>query len=102
MLADTFSTALDEHRALFDRLSTLRPAVARIGSTLAGVLRAAEAARVLGIATIGLLGRDGGPLLDRCDDALVVPSQVTARIQEAHIFVGHCWCSQIELELGLA
>jgi D-sedoheptulose 7-phosphate isomerase len=68
----------------------------------ANVLRAAQAARDMGITTIGLLGRDGGPLLALCDDAVIVPSQVTARIQEAHIFIGHCWCTQVELELGLA
>lgn len=67
----------------------------------ANLLRAAEAARSAGITTIGLLGRDGGALLAHCDDALVVPSGVTARIQEAHIFVGHCWCAQIERALDL-
>ncbi len=190
MHKDLFSTALDEHRALFDTLQQLQPAVLRVGAALGAVLaeggklmfcgnggsaadsqhlaaelsgrlvddrrplagmalstdssaltcigndygfeaiferqvralgragdalvlistsgrssnllRAAEAARALGIATIGLLGRDGGPLLARCDDAVVVPSSVTARIQEAHIFVGHCWCSLIEQGLGLA
>jgi D-sedoheptulose 7-phosphate isomerase len=64
------------------------------------LLRAAEAARVLGITTLGLLGRDGGPLLALCDDAVVVPDNVTARIQEAHIFIGHCWCALIEQALG--
>lgn len=68
----------------------------------ANLLRAAEAARAAGIATVGLLGRDGGPLRALCDDAVVVPSSVTARIQEAHIFIGHCWCAQIERALGLA
>lgn len=66
------------------------------------LLRAAEAARAVGVATIGLLGRDGGPLLALCDDAVVVPSRVTARIQEAQIFVGHCWCTEIERALGVA
>ncbi len=66
------------------------------------LLRAAEAARAIGVATIGLLGRDGGPLLGRCDDAVVVASDVTARIQEAHVFIGHHWCSLIERALGLA
>ncbi len=68
----------------------------------ANLLRAAKAARSLGVLCIGLLGRDGGALLPLCDDAVVVPSPVTARIQEAHIFIGHCWCGQIEQHLGLA
>ena len=66
----------------------------------ANLLRAAEAARALGITTLGLLGRDGGPLLALCDDAVVIPDSVTARIQEAHIFIGHCWCALIEQALG--
>jgi len=65
------------------------------------LLRAAQAARDLGITTIGLLGRDGGPLLPLCDDAVVVPATVTARIQEAHIFIGHCWCGLVEQALGV-
>jgi D-sedoheptulose 7-phosphate isomerase len=66
------------------------------------LLRAADAARKVGVVTIGLLGRDGGKLLAKCDDALIIPSRTTARIQEAHIFVGHNWCAQIERILGLA
>lgn len=65
------------------------------------LLLAAEAARAMGIKTIGLLGRDGGKLLQQCDDAVIVPSNTTARIQEAHIFIGHCWCSLIEETLGI-
>ena len=67
----------------------------------ANLLRAAQAARQLGISTLGLLGRDGGALLALCDDAVVVPHTVTARIQEAHIFIGHCWCGLVEQALGL-
>jgi D-sedoheptulose 7-phosphate isomerase len=190
MSADTFSTALAEHRVLFDSLQPLQPSVARTGATLtallkaggkimlcgnggsaadsqhiaaeltgrlvgdrralaglalstdssaltciandygfdaiferqvqglgrtgdaliaistsgnsANVQRAADAARAMGITVIGLLGRDGGTLLASCDDAVVIPSHTTARIQEAHIFVGHIWCSMIEHGLGLA
>lgn len=68
----------------------------------ANLLRAAKAARDCGVVTFGLLGRDGGKLLALCDDALVITSRTTARIQEAHIFIGHCWCAQIEQALGLA
>ena len=66
------------------------------------VLRAVAAAREAGVFTLGLLGRDGGQLLQACDAAIVVPSQVTARIQEAHILIGHTLCGVIELELGVA
>ena len=59
------------------------------------------AAKVAGVSTIGLLGRDGGQLKAQCDQAIVVPSQVTARIQECHILIGHTLCGVIEAELGL-
>ena len=65
------------------------------------VLAAVAAAQSLGIKSIGLLGRDGGKLKAQCDVAIVVPSQVTARIQEAHILIGHSLCGAVELKLGL-
>jgi D-sedoheptulose 7-phosphate isomerase len=68
----------------------------------ANVLKAFESARAMGISTIGLLGRDGGKLKSLCDVAIVVVSPTTARIQEAHILIGHTLCGQIELDLGLA
>ena len=51
---------------------------------------------------IGLLGRDGGALRSLCDLPIVIPSQTTARIQEAHIFIGHTLCALVEEALGLA
>lgn len=66
------------------------------------VIRAVEEARALGMQTIGLLGRDGGQLRSLCDHSIVVPSAVTARIQECHILIGHTLCGLIEQGLGLA
>lgn len=65
------------------------------------VLAAVAAAKALGITCIGLLGRDGGKLKAVCDISIVVPSQVTARIQEAHILIGHSLCGAVEQQLGL-
>lgn len=65
------------------------------------VLAAVAAAKTLGITCIGLLGRDGGKLKPQCDVSIVVPSQVTARIQEAHILIGHSLCGAVEQQLGL-
>jgi D-sedoheptulose 7-phosphate isomerase len=62
---------------------------------------AAEAARSLGVRSVGLLGKGGGKLLELVDDAIVVPGDETARIQEAHIFLGHVLCAAIESNLGL-
>ncbi len=66
------------------------------------VIRAVEEAKKHGMLTIGLLGRDGGKLLSMCDHNIVVPSDVTARIQECHILIGHTLCGLIENELGFA
>ncbi len=60
------------------------------------VLKAVEAAKELGLHTLGLLGRDGGRLKTACDDALVVPSSVTARIQEVHQMIYHFWCEALD------
>jgi D-sedoheptulose 7-phosphate isomerase len=65
------------------------------------VIRGVERAQGLGIHTMGLLGRDGGQLARMCKLSLIVPSQVTARIQEAHILIGHSICGGVESELEL-
>jgi D-sedoheptulose 7-phosphate isomerase len=66
------------------------------------VIRAVEEARTAGMKVIGFLGRDGGQLKALVDVPIVVPSDVTARIQESHILIGHTLCGLIEAELGLA
>lgn len=66
------------------------------------VIKAVESARVADVRTIGFLGRDGGKLKALVDLSLVVEHAETARIQEAHIFIGHVLCQLIERELGLA
>lgn len=66
------------------------------------VIRAAEIANSGGLHTIGLLGRNGGRLRSLCEVPIIVPSETTARIQEAHGFIGHVLCGMIEQALGLA
>ncbi len=63
------------------------------------VLAAAKAARELGLTVIGLTGRSGGKLKDLCDHCVRIPSDSTARIQEAHITVIQIWCGILEDEL---
>lgn len=62
------------------------------------LIRAAEVAKEKEIVTLGLLGGTGGGLLSYCNSAIIVPSLVTARIQEAHIMIGHIWCELLEYE----
>jgi D-sedoheptulose 7-phosphate isomerase len=60
------------------------------------VVRALRAGRETGLVTLGLLGGEGGDALKECDLALVVPSSVTGRIQEAHITIGHALMELVE------
>jgi len=62
------------------------------------ILRAVEAAKEKQMIVAGLLGNDGGKMLDLCDIAYVVDSESTARIQEAHIFIIHSICEYLENE----
>ncbi len=63
------------------------------------VSRACKQAKQKNMKVIGLLGKDGGSILSLCDVAVVVPSNVTARVQESHIMIGHIWCEMIEEEM---
>lgn len=62
----------------------------------ANLLRAAEAARELGVGTVALLARGGGRLRDQVDLALVVRTESTARAQEMHLVMGHVVCDLVE------
>jgi D-sedoheptulose 7-phosphate isomerase len=63
------------------------------------VVAGVSAAAALGVRTIGLTGRDGGLVGEACDLELRVPSERTARIQEAHILIGHAICDVVEAQL---
>lgn len=80
-----------------------RPGDALIGISTSGnspnILNAVQTARKMGIFTIGLLGRDGGTVAKEMDLPLIVKTQDTARIQEAHIFLIHCIAGGIEVRL---
>lgn len=65
------------------------------------VLRGLRQARVMGLQTVGLTGGTGGQMQTLCDALIVVPSAVTARIQEMHITIGHVLCKVLEKRLGL-
>lgn len=60
------------------------------------VLEAAKLSKHLGLRTIGLTGKDGGELAKLADIPLIVPSSVTARIQETHIAIIHILCELVE------
>jgi D-sedoheptulose 7-phosphate isomerase len=82
-----------------------RPGDVAIGISTSGkspnVLKALEQARSMGLVAAGLTGRDGGAMRGLADPLLIVPSTITARIQEMHITLGQMLCGAIEIELGL-
>ncbi len=60
------------------------------------ILEAVETAHSKGVFVIGLTGEAGGKLKDMADLTIMVPSDNTARIQEAHITIGHIICHLVE------
>jgi D-sedoheptulose 7-phosphate isomerase len=67
------------------------------------VLKGVDAAKACGLTTVAWTGGAGGKLAALVDFAFIVPSTVTARIQESHITLGHVLCELTEEEfLGKA
>jgi len=83
-----------------------RPNDVAIGISTSGkspnVVQAMRVARAAGLRTFALSGNDGGPLAEAAELAVVVPSRVTARIQECHIAVGHVLCELVEIAMFAA
>ena len=71
-----------------------------VGITTSGnspnILKALAKARELGAVTVGLTGRTGGKMKELCDICIRIPSDVTARVQEAHLLVEHMVCQRLE------
>jgi D-sedoheptulose 7-phosphate isomerase len=74
-----------------------------IGITTSGnsenIILAMKAAKKMNINVFGFLGYKGGEALKYCDEAFIVPSDDTGRIQEAHITAGHALMEYIEDKL---
>jgi D-sedoheptulose 7-phosphate isomerase len=62
------------------------------------VLRAIETANEIGMFSVAFTGR-GGKLAQRAQMVFPAPSDDTARIQEAHITLGHIICDLVERTL---
>lgn len=65
------------------------------------VIRGLTKAKEKGLVPAGLSGKGGGRMSGLCDPFLLVPSDITSRIQEMHITLGHMLCGALEQELGL-
>jgi D-sedoheptulose 7-phosphate isomerase len=64
------------------------------------VIRALEEAKARKLKTIAFLGRDGGSSIGMADIDLLIKSDSTARIQEAHQLLLHVLCEIIEARLA--
>lgn len=60
------------------------------------VVKALEAARAGGMATIGLTGEGGGRMAPLCDHLFAVPSASTPAVQQVHLCLYHCFCAGVE------
>lgn len=68
--------------------------------TSKNVLEALRYAKSEGIVTVMLMGQHDIPeLSDICDYILKVPSKITPRVQEAHIFIGHTIAEYVEYKM---
>lgn len=80
-----------------------RPGDVLVGLSTSGnsgnVVKALEAAKEIGIFTVGITGEGGGRMAEVCDVCHRVPSRSTPRIQEMHIALGHSLCEWIEAAL---
>ena len=60
------------------------------------VVNAVKMANSLDMLSVGMSGATGGKIKELCQHNIIIPSSNTARIQEAHIIVGHIFCQIIE------
>ncbi len=101
-------TAIANDYSYADVFARMATAVGKPGDVLVGlstsgdsdnVVRALAAGREAGLVTVGLTGRDGGRLAAVAEHCIRVPSDDTARIQEACLHVGHTICELVEQEM---
>ena len=63
------------------------------------IISALMSARKIGCKIIGMTGAKGKKLASLCDRCVLIPSERTSRIQEAHITIAHIWCEIIDKRL---
>jgi len=92
---DVFSRQVEGHMKETDIL---------IGFSTSGnsenIYRAFVKAKEFGGKTIGMLGKDGGKIKNVSDFPIIIPSDITARIQESHITIGHIICEIVEANMA--
>ncbi len=73
-------------------------AISASGNSL-NIIKAINVARELDMIVVGFTGQTGGRMASLCNYLINIPSQDTARIQEAHILIEHIICEIVEREL---
>ena len=63
------------------------------------IINALKKAKEKNVYTIGLTGKKDCKMNPICDLVINVPSEKTARVQEAHILIGHIICGVVEKEI---
>ncbi len=64
------------------------------------LVEAAKEAKKKNLKVISLIGKTGGLLKDISDISIIVDSNITSFIQEAHIAILHCICENLDNELN--
>ncbi len=63
------------------------------------IVRALQAARTIGVTTVGFTGHSGAAMIEHCDLVLHAPSDATPLIQQIHITAAHAICGLVEQAL---
>jgi D-sedoheptulose 7-phosphate isomerase len=94
-----FSLVFAKQLRLHARAGDIALAISTSGQS-ANVHRALQAARELGMLTVGFSGKDGGRMKDLCDFCFTVPSFSIHRIQETHETLLHILWDMIHVSRG--
>jgi len=89
---NVFSRQIEAHAKVNDCLLAISTS-----GTSPNIISALMTARKAHCKVIGLTGSEGKKLAALCDAVVMVPSERTARIQEAHIAIAHYWCETLQL-----
>lgn len=93
-----FETIFSRQIEAFAKKGDLLVAMSTSGNSK-NIVNALKKANEKEVKTLSLLGNDGGEAKKFSDLKFIVPSTSTARIQEAHILIGHVICSYIDREI---
>ena len=89
-----------EHKHFYDILDYLRPGDVLVAISTSGkspnIVKALEAARAVGLGTVGLTGKGGGLMPPLCDHLFNVEHSLTPLIQEVHGALIHLFCRLVD------